>query len=246
MKKLLSLLGTLGILTTASSAVVSCGQEIKKAHDDNNQKPDPNPGEGKGDENEGGNTEEPAPDPEPEEKISIVSAFPETELGFIHIEAESLPHFENIQKDKEIVSAFNISRQIIKNLLEKNNQGKTAEEANINPFELYVNIPTLIDHQGTMKAIVEVLNSSKTHKGQIEVTFTIDLDIKFLILQTDLGILSLGYSEFFDIVNGRPLITNTYLHDKITMINPQLNKALLDGKIKRKDDSLKWNEPKNC
>jgi hypothetical protein len=156
MKKLLSLLGALGMLVTSASTVVAC-QETKKTPDDNNQKPG--------------------------EKTELSVALPNTALGFIHIEeAEKEADSLLVGADSEKVKAseekafVNISRAIVKQLMEINTD-KTA----VNPFELYVNLPTLINDLGDMKTIVEVYKNSKTHQGQIEVTFSVDIHIRHFV-----------------------------------------------------------------
>jgi len=251
MKKLLSLLGALGMLVTSASTVVAC-QETKKAPDDNNQKPDPNPGEpgdggdengggenpGGGDENGGGNTEEPTPDPEPKEKIALSTALPKTTLGFIHIEETEKPDSSLPPEDDEAEikesdeKAFvNIFPYIVRQLIEINGG---AEVTQVNPFELYVHLPTLINNFGDMKTIVEVYNTSKTHEGQIEVSFTIDVHAKFFLQQTDLGILPLSHQGIFEMVEGMLTIKETYLFERLKGLNTVLRLPRFANKLRRK------------
>jgi hypothetical protein len=243
MKKLLSLLGALGMLVTSASTVIAC-QETKKNSDDNNQKPDPNPGEGG---NEGGNTEEPTPDPEPGEKIELSVALPNKALNFIHIEdaekpASSLPPGDDEEITDPTEKAFvNISRAIVKQLMEIN-PNKTA----VNPFELYVHLPTLINDFGDMKTIVEVYSTSKTHQGQIEVTFSVDIHLRYFVeyLEIDLGDHYREAAGEFEIIEEIPEILDSYLFANVLENNPILNEARFKGRMKRKTPKVEWNKEK--
>jgi len=225
MKKLLSLLGALGMLVTSASSVVAC-QEIKKAPDDNNQKPDPKPGE----------------------KTELSVALPNKALNFIHIEeaerpAPSLPpgdDNEEIEKPKEKVFV-NISRYIVKQLMEIN-PNKTA----VNPFELYVHLPTLINDFGDMKTIVEVYSTSKTHQGKIEVTFSVDIHIRhFVPLRNfDLGADNTSDISKYELIEDIPEIIDSYLFKIVFENNPILNEPRFKNRVKRKTPRVEWNKEK--
>jgi len=231
------------MLVTSASTVIAC-QETKKNSDDNNQKPDPNPGEGG---NEGGNTEEPTPDPEPGEKIELSVALPNKALNFIHIEdaekpASSLPPGDDEEITDPTEKAFvNISRAIVKQLMEIN-PNKTA----VNPFELYVHLPTLINDFGDMKTIVEVYSTSKTHQGQIEVTFSVDIHLRYFVeyLEIDLGDHYREAAGEFEIIEEIPEILDSYLFANVLENNPILNEARFKGRMKRKTPKVEWNKEK--
>jgi len=221
MKKILSLLGALGMLATSASSVVAC-QETKKAPDDNHQKPD--------------------------EKTELSLALPNRALGFIHIEEadneeeapSSLVEADNEEVKAEKEKAFvNISRSIVKQLMEINTD-KTA----VNPFELYVNLPTLINDFGDMKTIVEVYNTSKTHQGQIEVTFTIDINIRYFVplRNFDLGAEDSNDISKYEWIEGIPEIIDSYLFKIVFENNPILNEPRFKNRVKRKTPRVEWNK----
>jgi len=231
------------MLVTSASSVIAC-QETRKSQDDQNQKPDPNPGEpgDGGDENEGGGTEEPNPDPEPE-KIQLSVALPKTALNFIHIEATEKPApslpIRNSFEETEEKAYINISRPIVTKLLEINGG---VEKTGVNPFELYVGLPVLVNEFGDMKVTVEVYNRSKTHEGQIEVTFTVDIESKFLIPNTDLGIFHENDETIFEMVEGVPEIKDEYLFNQLRIMNPLLQDPRLENKVKRKEIDVFWDK----
>jgi len=177
------------------------------------------------------------------EKIQLITALPKTELGFIHVEAaEELGHSlinRNSLQDIELGPMINISRHIVNSLIKLNDGGA---ETGINPFELYVTYPTLINNFGDMRAIVEVYDYSKTHEGQIEVTFTIDLDIRFLVQETNLGTFSSHDEDKFEITSGIPTIKDKFLFKRFIELNPALKNLRFKDKIKRVDYGWDWDE----
>jgi len=208
MKKLLSLLGALGMLATTSSTVIACNHR----------------------------------------KTPLRAVLPKTELDFLHVESTKRPEGEipedileeipeqKPQEGEQLEVTYDFSWPIIKRLLEINQKNK------INPFELYVNRPTLMNKMGDMKATVAVLDSSKTYEGQIEVTFKVDIDTTFLIRETNLGEFHANDREKFEIVKGVPEIKDDYLVQRLIELNPILNDQRFENKIKRKTDKTPWNE----
>jgi len=212
MKKLISLLGAFGLLVTTSSSVISCTQETKSSQD---QHPEPTP-----------------------KKTQLSEVLTQTNLNTIHVESTPKPSRSELA-DEKLEITFNLSRYIINRLLELNNNN---EQTGINPFELYVDIPTLINHYGDMRTIVEVIDTSKTHTGHIEVTFNIDIDSKFIITQSHLGNFYATDETKFELIDGVPIIKDEFLFAEIFRLNPKLADPRFEGKLKKKLSTFRWNE----
>jgi len=211
-KKLLSLLGAFGLLVTSSSSVIACNQEAKQPNDSQNPST---------------------------KKTQLSLALPKTDLDIIHVESTEKPKEKDQEEtpedvetqDQELNTTFNLSTHIVKRLIEINGQEKTG----VNPFELYVGLPTLINKFGDMKATVEVYNHSKTHEGQIEVTFKIDIDNEYLIRETNLGTFTGEDVDQFMLIDNIPVLKDEFLIKRIIDLNPSLIDSRFKDRIKRKE-----------
>jgi hypothetical protein len=169
--------------------------------------------------------------PKPRRKTQLSEVLTRTDLSTIHVESTPKPS-RNELVDEKLDVIFNLSRYIITRLIEINDDEKTG--LNINPFELYVDIPTLVNHYGDMRTIVEATDASKIYTGHVEVTFNIDIDSHFIITQSHLGNFYATDETKFELIDGVPIIKDEFLFAEIFRLNPKLADPRFEGKLKKK------------
>jgi len=177
--------------------------------------------------------------PKPRRKTQLSEVLTRTDLSTIHVESTPKPSRNELVDDKLDV-IFNLSRYIITRLIEINDDEKTG--LNINPFELYVDIPTLVNHYGDMRTIVEATDASKNYTGHVEVTFNIDIDSHFIITQSHLGSFYAADETKFDLIDDAPTIKDEFLFAEIFRLNPKLADSRFEGKLQKVPKTFKWDE----
>jgi len=162
-------------------------------------------------------------------KNQLNDVFTQTDLDAIHIESNETSS-RSKSFNQELKGAFNLSYYIVERLMNLNGNMQTR----INPLELFVRTPTLINNYGDIRTIVEVLHTSKTHIDQVEVVFSVDIEIKFIITQTNLGNFYGTDEEKFELIDGISVMKDETLFTEIIHLNPQLIQPCFKNKLKRK------------
>jgi len=223
MKKLLSLLGALGLFVTSSSSVISCSQNTKNVSDKQQS-------ETENDENDS-------------DKMPLRAAIANNNLGLIKIGSQPNYDSESQPDQKEFIETdwtFNLTPQILKRLVALNGQ----EAITFNPFDLVIAKPILINKFGDMKTTITVLDRSLTHTGSVDVYFSVIIGSKHLIRQTHLGIYGQDqWEELFDFdPHGKATMREVAIKEKIIAFNPHLAEPRYAEHLKVKSDSYTWDE----